>query len=188
MNVKLTIKVWVCILLTGYRPVDKIPYTLKLQNKPFKSIQFMKEMKFWYSFSSPPFQPTSAVLGERDQEPSVCLWHTQEQHNGCMSLCGGSDLHGLLLYLRAPPWERLALQQAALCQGHPQLQELGGKVSCRWYADQTLNRRLSKRVWNESCLQVNTQNRRLSFWKTHVAEIWKIFHSSKLFGFHLAVM
>lgn len=74
-------------------------------------------------------QPTSALLGECYQEPPVCVWHPQEQHQWCLFVCGSPDLHGLLFHLRTPPWERLTIEQAALCQGHPQLQKLGGEVS-----------------------------------------------------------
>lgn len=69
------------------------------------------------------------VLGEHDQEPPVCLRHPQEQHHRRLPLRSGSDVHGLLFNLRTPSGQRLPFQQASLCQGYPQLQELGGKVS-----------------------------------------------------------
>ena len=73
-------------------------------------------------------QSAPEVLGERHQEPPVRVRHPQEQHHGRLPFGGGPDLHGLLLHLRAPAGQGLALQQAALRQGHPQLQELGGEV------------------------------------------------------------
>ncbi len=60
-------------------------------------------------------QPSSAVLGQRDKKPSVCLWHPQEQYYRRLPVSGGSDLHGLLLDVWASPGQRLSVKQAPLC-------------------------------------------------------------------------
>ncbi|TSK13364.1 Plexin-A4 [Bagarius yarrelli] len=42
-----------------------------------------------------------------------------EQHHRRLSVCRGSDLHGLLLHIRTPSGERLAFQQAAVAKDIP---------------------------------------------------------------------
>lgn len=66
-------------------------------------------------------QSTSKVLGECDQEPTVCVRHPQEQHHGRLSVSSGANFHGFVLDVGAPPGQRLPFKQAAVRQGHSQL-------------------------------------------------------------------
>jgi len=73
-------------------------------------------------------QPAAAVLGERDQEPGLCIRHLQVQHRRLVSVSGGTDVHGLLFDVRTQTEQRLAVQQTALRQGHSAVPQVGRKV------------------------------------------------------------
>lgn len=100
---------------------DNNPFLRLTPQFGIRSVEYIPEM-------FPLLQPAPALLGEPDQEPELCVRHPQVAHRGRVPVGGGADLHGRLLHLRPPPRQGLPLLQAALRQGHPRLQGLGGEV------------------------------------------------------------